>query len=162
MTKLLITYGTRPLAHRLANLLQGKYEIVFGSSEEIPGLLLNTNKYFQIPTGVNSTYAHEILKVCLDQGVEKVLPLGPMELAPLAEAKVLFEEYGIHILVPSLAVLEDISIIENPPASLPLVMVDNGELVLGTVEHQDALSKIEGLMLASDSGDEWALCCVNG
>jgi hypothetical protein len=158
MKKILITFGTRPLAMRIARKLSGSFEVLYASSEEIPELLLKSGNYTAIPKGLLPTFAHEVLKLSLDKQVDYVLPLGGFELEPLAEAKVLFDEYQISVLVPDKDILETFSIIENPPADLPYVLLSKGNNLLGAEIYENTL---DGLMVTSDSAEEFALVCVS-
>ncbi|MDM1294921.1 hypothetical protein HX021_11575 [Sphingobacterium sp. N143] len=157
MKKILITFGTRPLAMRIAKKLSDHFEVLYASSEEIPDLLLKSANYVKIPKGLLPTYAHEILKLSLDRQVDYVLPLGGFELSPLAEAKVLFEEYQISVLVPDKDILDTLPIIENPPADLSYTLLSKGENLL---DGRTFGSTLDGLLSASDSGEELALICV--
>ncbi|MEI2275053.1 hypothetical protein OHD16_23180 [Sphingobacterium sp. ML3W] len=158
MKKILITFGTRPLAMRIARKLSDSFEVLYASSEEIPELLLKSGNYAVIPKGWLPTFAHEVLKLSLDQQVDYVLPLGGFELEPLAEAKVLFDEYQISVLVPDKDILETFSIIENPPADLPYVLLSKGNNLLGEEIYENTL---DGLLVTSDSAEEFALVCVS-
>ncbi|RKO70229.1 hypothetical protein D7322_17090 [Sphingobacterium puteale] len=158
MKKILITFGTRPLAMRIAKKLAGKFEVLYASSEEIPELLLKSGNYESIPKGLLPTFAHELLKLSLDQQVDYVLPLGVFELEPLAEAKVLFEEYQIAVLVPDKDMLGTFPIIENPPAELPYVLLSKGNNLL---EDDVAENTLDGLLVRSDSEEDFALVCVS-
>lgn len=158
MKKILITFGTRPLAMRIAKKLTGNFDIVYASSEAIPELLLKSGNYSKIPAGLLPTYAHELLKLSLDQQVDYVLPLGMAEWAPLSEAKVLFEEYQISVLIPELEVLEGLNIIENPPADLPYLLIAKGYNLLDSKNY--GISS-DGLYVSSDSGEDLALVCVS-
>jgi hypothetical protein len=157
MKKILITFGTRPLAMRIAKKLSNRFEVLYASSEEIPELLLKSGNYVSIPKGLLPTFAHELLKLSLDQQVDYVLPLGGFELEPLAEAKVLFEEYQISVLVPDKDILEAFPIIENPPADLPYVLLSKGADLLGAGGYGNTL---DGLLVSSDSEEDFALVCV--
>lgn len=158
MKKILITFGTRPLAMRIAKKLAGKFEVLYASSEEIPELLLKSGNYESIPKGLLPTFAHEVLKLSLDQQVDYVLPLGVFELEPLAEAKVLFEEYQIAVLVPDKDMLGTFPIIENPPAELPYILLSKGNNLL---EDDVAENTLDGLLVRSDSEEDFALVCVS-
>lgn len=155
MQKILITYGTRPLAQRVANLLKNKYEVLFASSEEVPSFLRNT--YPQIPTGVNPTFAHEILKYCLDNQIDYILPLGYSELESLAESKLLFEEYDIQPLVPNLADLPLYFVIENPGSEVPIRVYSKGQSL---TDEQSLSLPATGLLLLSDNQEELAIITV--
>lgn len=158
MKKILITFGTRPLAMRIAKRLGADFEILYASSEDIPELLLASGKYAKIPKGLLPTFAHEILKLSLDQQVDYVLPLGGFELEPLAAAKVLFEEYQISVLVPDKDLLETIPVMENPPADLPYRLLSKGNDLFDSATFERSL---DGLFVASDSGEDLALICVS-
>lgn len=158
MKKILITFGTRPLAMRIAKRLGADFEILYASSEDIPELLLASGKYAKIPKGLLPTFAHEILKLSLDQEVDYVLPLGGFELEPLSTAKVLFEEYQISVLVPDKQQLETIPVMENPPAELPYKLLSKGNNLLDSTRFDRPL---DGLFVISDSGEDLALICVS-
>ncbi|MGJ1235425.1 MULTISPECIES: hypothetical protein [Sphingobacterium] len=158
MKKILITFGTRPLAMRIAKRLGTDFEILYASSEDIPELLLASGKYAKIPKGLLPTFAHEILKLSLDQEVDYVLPLGGFELEPLSTAKVLFEEYQISVLVPGKQQLETIPVMENPPAELPYKLLSKGNNLLDSTRFDRPL---DGLFVTSDSGEDLALICVS-
>jgi hypothetical protein len=158
MKKILITFGTRPLAMRIAKRLGADFEILYASSEDIPELLLASGKYAKIPKGLLPTFAHEILKLSLDQEVDYVLPLGGFELEPLATAKVLFEEYQISVLVPDKHLLETIPVMENPPADLSYKLLSKGNNLLDSTRFERPL---DGLFAVSDSGEDLALICVS-
>lgn len=157
--RILITFGTRGLGQRIAKLVGNEFEIFFASSEEIPSLLLNSGKYFKVPTGLQPTYAHEILKISLDHQIDYVLPLGGFEFEPLAAAKVLFAEYDIKVIVPTQDVLHDYFVIENPPKELSLVVLIGGQSLIDDFKTEN--SGLDGLFVISDSGDDFALCAVS-
>lgn len=158
MKKILITFGTRPLAMRIAKRLGSDFEVIYASSEDIPELLLKSGNYAKIPKGLLPTFAHEVLKLSLDRQVNYVLPLGGFELEPLSEAKVLFEEYQISVLVPDKDLLETIPVMENPPADLPYKLLVNGRSLLDSTILERSL---DGLFVTSDSGEDLALICVS-
>jgi len=155
MQKLLITFGTRPLAQRIAKLIQSQYDVKFASSEEVPSFL--AANYSKIPTGINPTFAHELLKLCLDKQIDYLLPLGLSEVQSLSETKLLFEEYGIHVLSPDKSDLEDIFVLENPASTIELLICEKGKSI-----HSDKTLEFEvsGLLTVSDDGNDVALCTV--
>lgn len=153
MDTILITYGTQPFAQRIGRLLSSRYEIAYASSEPFPDILLKQN-YHRIPTGANPTFAHEILKLCLDKGYQIILPLGKMEGQPLNEARVLLEEYGIAVLLPR--DLEDCFFIENPSGAVH-VLKSGKDMLTG---EQLCDSPFSGVGMMSDSDEEPILCLV--
>lgn len=159
-SKVLITQGTRPFAQRVAKqMLPAGSIVLFGSADEMPAVLLNTGNYLHITHPKTPAFAHEMLKICLDHVVDVLIPLGRDELFPLAEARQLFAEYGISIWLPDVADLAELTIIENPPRQLPLLLLRDGIPVTDTVNRQQ-YGSLSGIFSVSDEGDELALCCI--
>jgi len=92
LKKILITAANSPKAYQLAHILP-QQEIVFADA---------AFQSFIIPDENRSSYAHELLSLCLDHQIERVFPLKSKEIKALAEAKVLFKEYDIEICIPDL------------------------------------------------------------
>ncbi|MFC3196756.1 hypothetical protein ACFOET_03935 [Parapedobacter deserti] len=158
--KVLITQGTRPFAQRVAKLMSPiSGQVLFGSSDDVPNVLLRTGSYLKIPQVNAPAFIHEVLKVCLDRGINTLLPLGIHELYPMAEAQQLFSEYSVAVWVPEVTELDSIPVIKNPPVQLPLIVFKDG-VPLGTTQSDDRYRRLSGVFSLSDSGDEAALCCI--
>lgn len=125
MSHILITYGTRALAQRLQNSIS-QHVLSFATCEEVPSIF--AHKYHKIPHAANPTFTHELLKLCLDQHIDFVLPLYSAELISLKNTGVLFGEYNIQILVPKH--LDKVQTIENPPSDYPLQVFSQGKSLL--------------------------------
>lgn len=152
MEKILITGATHGLGVRVAKMLESSFEVVLSASENIPEFM--SHKIISIPKGVNPTFAHEMLKLALDKGCSYILPLLLLEIESLSESLVLFEEYGITVLCPSKAQLEDMEIVPNPPKELPLsVLVNKRDLLT----QREVDIEANGLGIISDSGEEFLL-----
>src|SRR3546814_15602118 len=95
--RVLITQGTRPFAQRVGKLLQTHYKVQFGSADEVPQVLLQTGNYIQFPGVDTAAFEHELLRSCLDNRIDVVIPLGAKEIDLLARAQQLFAEYGIAV-----------------------------------------------------------------
>ncbi|MVZ62449.1 hypothetical protein [Sphingobacterium humi] len=155
MQKIIITYGTRPLAQRVAQAIGEQLQVQFATSEQVPSIL--QAKYLQIPTAANPTFAHELLKCCLDQQANYLLPLGFREMESLAEAALLFEEYGIQLLSPTLDELKALFVLPNPAKEVEIQIIALGKNLLN---QQDVAYPGSGLLAFSDEGEEFALCTV--
>lgn len=75
-----------------------KLSQVFSASE----LVFGDDYQNKFPSEKSISFAHELLSFCLDQEIKKVYALREGELNPLSEAKVLFAEFGIEIVLPDL------------------------------------------------------------
>ncbi len=95
----LITGAASAAAFRIRRLLDFD-QVIFADHLDLPQLIFKETRFLQIPEGSSSSFAHQLLKLCLDNHVDIVFPLRKDELQPLAEAKVLFSEYGIRLIVP--------------------------------------------------------------
>lgn len=155
MQKMLITFGTRPLAQRLSKILNTHFEIIFATSEEVPSFL--SANYNTIPTAANPTFAHELLKLCLDKQIDFLLPLGLAEINALTEAKILLEEYGTKLLSPSKEELEELFVLENPPSNIDLILCEKG---VNLISDSKLEIEMTGLFAVSDEGDDLALCTI--
>lgn len=75
-----------------------KLSQVFSASE----LVFGDDYQNKFPSEKSISFAHELLSFCLDQEIQKIYALREGELNPLSEAKVLFAEFGIDIVLPDL------------------------------------------------------------
>lgn len=156
--KVLITYGTRPLAQRVAKLLEGRYGVLFGSADDIPEVLVQTGNYVRLPGAHTAAFEHVLLRVCLDNGIDVVIPLGGEEIDLLARTKPLFAEYGIAVWVPDPAPGESLARLVNPERRLPLVVLDHGMAVAGG--HQEGQpATLSGVFTRPAPLEGLTLCC---
>jgi hypothetical protein len=59
--------------------------------------------------------AHNLLNNCLDEGVEMILPLHTFEIDAVSRSIVLFEEFGISVLLPEIGKLDQyLSAVKQP------------------------------------------------
>jgi len=93
----LITSATSSNAYRLKNELN-KPDVILGDYLELPAIMLNSNEMIKLPKPSSLAYAHEMLTLCLDKGIDTVYALRDEEFESLAEAMTLFEEFGIGIV----------------------------------------------------------------
>ena len=84
--KILITSKKHIASYQLAFLLK-ENDIIFGES------------FTDFPLENSNSLAHQLLAFCLTHQIEKVFPLRYSELEALAESKVLFEEFGIDVML---------------------------------------------------------------
>lgn len=125
----LITAASHSEAYKLERLLQLP-DVIFADFQELPHLTYTGRKFVKIPKGDSASFAHEMLNLALNSGIEKIFPLYADEILPLAESRQLFAEYGISIFVPSVLWLkkqEEIPPMDNPS----LVVFENGKVIAG-------------------------------
>lgn len=84
--RVLITTAKHRASFQLASLLTDD-EILFG------------NHFLDFPIADSNSTAHQILTFCLDHDIKKVFPLSFLEIADLRKSLVLFDEFGIEVML---------------------------------------------------------------
>ncbi len=84
-------------AHRVQKLLSTE-KVVLGDYADIPAFMLQTGKMLKLPNPASDSYTHQMLTLCLDNGIAQLYALQEKEYRVLALATQLFDEYGIQIL----------------------------------------------------------------
>jgi hypothetical protein len=96
--KILITGGKSAAALKLLKAFPGQ-EIVLADYGDIPSFA-SANYTFITLGQVNDAIAHNILNICLDYGIDMLLPIHEFEINPIAKSKILFQEFNIQVLLP--------------------------------------------------------------
>lgn len=152
MKKIIITSATHGLGLRVANMLANRFEIIEATSEALPAFM--QAKYVKIPKGVQPTFAHEMLKLALDTNAQFILPLQLAEIESLAASLLLFEEYGIQIICPTISQLQELDMLPNPTKELPLSLLSNKKDLMSDKKVD---IEINGLGVVSDLGLDFIL-----
>jgi len=140
-------------------LLQGTYEVRFGSADDVPRVLLQTGNYIQLPEVGTAAFEHELLRACLDNHIDAVVPLGEKEVDALAGVQQLFAEYGIALWMPDAVYAGAHSRLRNPERRLPLVVLDRGNAVAGRQPDEQA-DGLSGVFTRATPEETLALCCI--
>lgn len=97
--KILITGGKTVLALKLIKAFDGE-EILLGDYGEMPSIATNSYSFVELGQWNADILAHNLLTKCLDKGVDILLPLYEAEIIALTKSLVLFEEFGLKVLLP--------------------------------------------------------------
>lgn len=146
---ILITAAATAQAYHLQRLLNTDDSIYLADYEELPQVVLKGTKFLKIPSGNSPSFAHLLLTVCLDNDIEKVFPLRSEEVIALAEARQLFDEYGIKLMVPDKS---EISSLLNKGLK--------GKIIIKDDKDQDDLPD-RGVFLKDDLSSEFQLFTVS-
>ncbi len=98
--KILITGGKSAGTLKLLKAFEG-HEVILADYGDTPAFGSSTYTFLSLGEA-NDAIAHNLLNVCLDHGVECLLPLHEFEVSQIAKSAVLFEEFNITVLLPSL------------------------------------------------------------
>lgn len=75
--------------------------IIGGDYSQNSPALLFCDKRFKLPYKINDEYIHYVLKICIEQKVNLVIPLIDHELELYAKYKKIFARYGIVVMISS-------------------------------------------------------------
>ncbi len=117
---ILITAALSAQAYRLSRFLDSDNNIFLGDSGDLPLIGFIGKSFIKIPDADSASFSHLLLAQCLDLNIRIVYPLKRAEVLSLSEARLLFDEYGIKIMVPDRLSAEKLI-----PEKL-----DNGELII--------------------------------
>lgn len=93
----LITAANSSAAYKLKGML-GEKDILMGDYLDLPEILVRSGKILQLPDPNHTSYAHQMLTLCLDKNINEVYAMRKEEAGILLNTKQLFSEYGIDIL----------------------------------------------------------------
>lgn len=93
--KILITAATSATAHQLKNKLHIA-DVILGDYTDLPAFMRKS--IIRLPNPAANTYAHEMLTLCLDNGIDTIYLLNTVEFEALAGSGQLFKEYNIEII----------------------------------------------------------------
>jgi hypothetical protein len=127
----LITAASHAEAYKLERILQLP-DVIFADYRELPHLSFSGRKFMKIPAGNSASYAHMMLDLALNSGIEKIFPLYAEEIFPLAESRQLFEEYGISVMVPSVLWLKQKADMQVKGLA-EWVVIEQGTVIAGTL-----------------------------
>jgi hypothetical protein len=126
---ILITGASNAQAYKLERLLN-EPDVIFADDQDNSHLKYAGKKIVSIPPGNSSSYAHEVLKACLDLGITKIYPLYLDEIKAFAEANQLFTEYGIKVIAPGFDFVKKLDS-ATVTATGEFVIVEEGQVVAG-------------------------------
>jgi len=149
----LLTQGITPFAQRIAARYLPQWKVVFASSADIPQPLLDAGRHVLIPNPNHASFIHELLKICLSQQVGYLLPLDREEATVLSGAKVLFQEYGIEVLVSDPEIRGELPVMLQPPRGLDLVIMSKGEELAPASGMKKMNEQYSGVFCFNDDGE---------
>jgi hypothetical protein len=144
----LVTAASSAQAYRLRSLLSNSEEVLLGDYMDIPELMVKNGSMLKTPNPDSSSFAHEMLTLCLDKGITMLLPLRKAELMPLAEARTLFLEFDIQLIIPKTELIN-----QHPNTSDGnIVVINRSEVIAGDREIAHSHDLTDGIFSVSNSG----------
>lgn len=97
---ILVTAAITAEAQRLKSKLNNG-PVLLGDYFELPEFMISSGKMIRLPNPDSVAYTHEMLTLSLDNQVQTIYVLRKEEAKLLLEARQLFKEYNIDIVVNS-------------------------------------------------------------
>ncbi|WP_316840106.1 hypothetical protein [Pedobacter gandavensis] len=97
--KILITGGKSASALKLLKAF-ANHHILLADYGDMPTFSSAAYQMHSLGIRNDDTTAHTLLNNCLDENVEILLPIHDFEIEAVAKSMVLFEEFGIKVLLP--------------------------------------------------------------
>lgn len=134
--KILITGGKSSIALKLSRAVEGN-ELLMADYGEMP--LIQSKLYSFVALGDlnGEVIAHNLLTTCLNENISLLLPLYKFEIIALAKAEVLFEEFAVRLLLPTIA--DDF--LTNGISRQNWMVFDRGETIFYTLADQELMAK---------------------
>lgn len=97
--KILITGGKSSKSYKVLKAFNN-YQVILADYGEVPSLITGSQQLISLGERNDEITAHHILTACLDQQIEFLLPLHEFEIHAVSKSMILFEEFGITVLLP--------------------------------------------------------------
>ncbi|WP_443939604.1 hypothetical protein [Pedobacter sp. MW01-1-1] len=141
--KILITGANSAKAMKLLKAFPHHF-VLLADYGDVPEILTENYAFKSLGALNKESIAHILLNFCLTESIDSIIPLHPYELEPLAKSAVLFQEYGIDVLLPSADEIEQY--IDTEKTTFPdFAIFVKGESVFssnGNKEHKTNLNGV--------------------
>lgn len=97
--KILITGGKTATSLKLIKAFD-QATIILGDYGDAPSIKMNTYEFASLGPWNGEVLAHNLLTKCLDFGVDVLIPLYEAEVMAVSKSLLLFEEFGLKVLLP--------------------------------------------------------------
>lgn len=128
----MITGGASAKALTLLKAFQDA-TVLLADYGDMPAVPMKNFQFVTLGEKNPDTAAHILLKSCLDAGVDIILPLHEFEIIAISESTLLFNEFGIHALVPEPAWFGNT---HEEATTKDWAILDKGKVLFSTVDCQ--------------------------
>lgn len=135
--KILITGGKTATALKLIKAFD-QASIILGDYGDAPSIKVNTYEFASLGPWNAEVLAHNLLTKCLDYGVEVLLPLYEAEIKAVSKSLLLFEEFGLKVLLPE---PDQLDTFLHGTATKQWAVFDQGVVVNAQLLDEEAISK---------------------
>lgn len=104
--KILITGGNNAKALKLMKAFPSHF-VLLADYGDVPAIISENYAFATLGKLNRDSIAHILLNFCITESIDSIIPLHHFEMEPLAKSSVLFNEYGIQVLLPDADVIQD-------------------------------------------------------
>ena len=145
----LITAASSAQAYQIKSVLHTGEPVLLGDYLDIPELMVKNGTMIKTPDPAGASFAHEMLTLCLDKGISMLFPLRKAELMPLAEARQLFLEFDIQLILPKIQVIDQHTEVTDGS----IVILNRSEVIGGDREILVPHTLTDGIFKINNKGD---------
>ncbi|EDM36146.1 hypothetical protein PBAL39_19724 [Pedobacter sp. BAL39] len=152
--KILITGGKSAAAFKLIKAFS-QDQVILGDYGDVPSFASAAYTMISFGERNDDITAHQLLNVCLDRQVELLIPIHYFEVAAVSRSMVLFEEFGIRVLLPEMSVLPEL-LQEGTQTVAAWAVYQEGQLLYAAqagkvpvIEHSERLNGVFHLLETS-------------
>jgi hypothetical protein len=103
--KILITGGKTATALKLQKAFSNE-QVVLADYGDVPSFSNSSYQFLSLGQLNEDTIAHNLLNFCLDHEIDALLPLHKPAVEALAKADILFSEFNVQLIIPTIEQLE--------------------------------------------------------
>lgn len=149
--KILITGANHAKVLKLIKAFSGNL-MVLADYGDVP--IMQTEKFKFASLGVvnRDSIAHLLLNFCITEAIDSIIPLHHFEADAVAKASILFNEYGIEVLLPPAEKLSNYQL-DKQDTNNHLAVFIKGECVFSTDEKKISkqLEEVNGVFVVDES-----------
>ncbi len=131
--KILIIGGNTATALKLLKAFSNEH-VILADYGDVPSLSSTAYQFLSLGQLNKDTIAHNILNFCLDHEIDALLPLHQFVIEPLAKTDILFREFNVHLIIPTIEQME--SLRSAPTTKQNWVVFMSGKVVYTTHENE--------------------------
>jgi hypothetical protein len=146
---ILITAASSAQAYQIKSILNTGEPVLLGDYMDIPELMVRNGTMIKTPDPASASFAHEMLTLCLDKGISMLFPLRKAELMPLAEARQLFLEFDVQLILPKIQVIAQHTEVTDGS----IVVLNRSEMIGGDRGITAPHTLTDGIFKINNKGD---------
>lgn len=124
---------------------------------DVPAIVTENYAFTTLGLLNKDSIAHILLNFCITESIDCIIPLYHYEVEPLAKSAVLFNEYGIQVLLPDADILDNYITEKSNYANFAVII--NGVCIYSSadINPQNNLTQLNGVYGFDEINDDLKL-----